>query len=138
MPISEKLCWEILEMTKGESVSSTWLKGEHSKDPPLQNAIPLFVIEHRLVLRHLKNQIEDSLYFLEKRGYLLRHGFQGLTRVALQLSESALEVINKKAFSPEEQQAFKEALLDLKQPGVWGVKVNLGEALRRFKKWREN
>ncbi len=135
MAISEKLCWEILGLAKGESVSSTWLKGEHIKEPPLHNAIPLFVLEHKLVLRHQKNQIEDSLYFLEKRGYLVRHGFQGLTRVAFQLSTLAIEALDKKAFSLEEQQAFREALLDLRQPGMWGVKLNLGEIWRRFKKW---
>jgi hypothetical protein len=123
-------------MAEGESVSSVWLKGEHCTEPPIQNAIPLFVIERDLVLRHKRSEIEDSLYFLEKRGYLWRHGLQGLTRVAFQLSDSALDVLKKCAFTPEEQQAFREALLDIKQPGLWGMKFNLGEAWRRFQKWR--
>lgn len=123
-------------MAQAQSVSSIWLKGEHCREPPLQNAIPLFVLERDLVLRHRRSQIEDSLYFLEKRGYLCRHGFQGLTRVAFQLSDSALEVLKKGSFAPEEQQAFREALLDVKQPGLWGLKFNLGEAWRRFQKWR--
>jgi hypothetical protein len=76
------------------------------------------------------------MYFLEKRGYLIRHGFQGLTRVVFQLSESALAVLEKSQFSTEEQQAFREALLDIKQPGLWGMKFNLGEVWRRFNKWR--
>jgi hypothetical protein len=91
LAISEKLCWEVLKMVQGQSVSSIWLKGEHCKEPPLQNAIPLFVLERDLVLRHRRSQIEDSLYFLEKRGYLWRHGFQELTHVAFQLSDSALK-----------------------------------------------
>ncbi|MFZ2540546.1 MAG: hypothetical protein WAW75_02100 [Gallionella sp.] len=137
MAISEKLCWEVLKSCKGESVLSTWFKSENSTDPDLKNALPLFVIERDLVLRHSKQQIEDSLYFLEKRGYLLRHGFQGLTRVVFQLSDSALAVLEGGAFSEEEQQAFREALLDVRTPGLWGLKLNVGEALRRFKKWRE-
>lgn len=137
MAISEKLCWEVLKSCKGVSVLSTWFKGEHSTDPDLKNALPLFVIERYLVLRHSKQQIEDSLYFLEKRGYLLRHGFQGLTRVVFQLSDSALAVLENGVFSEEEQQAFREALLDVRTPSVWGLKLNIGEALRRFKKWRE-
>lgn len=76
------------------------------------------------------------MYFLEKRGYLIRHGFQGLTRVVFQLSESAFEVLEKGQFSIEEQHAFREALLDIRQPGLWGMKFNLGEAWRRFNKWR--
>ncbi|HQA93833.1 MAG TPA: hypothetical protein PK155_07380 [Bacteroidales bacterium] len=135
MAISEKLCWEVLRMANGQSVYSEWLKGGHCQEPPLQNAIPLFVLERELVLRYQKNQIEDSLYFLEKRGYLLRHGFQGLTRVAFQLSDSGLEALKKGSFSPEEQRAFREALLDVRQPGLYGMKLNLGEVLRRLRKW---
>jgi hypothetical protein len=130
------LCWEVLNSCKGQSVSSKWLKGDHAVDPPLTNALPLFVLERDLVLRHTKQQIEDSLYFLEKRGYLHRHGFHGLTRVAFQLSEAALSVLETGSFSLEEQRAFRESLLDVKQPGLWGIKFNLGEAWRRFKKLR--
>jgi hypothetical protein len=136
LAISEKLCWDILKSIEGQSVSRVWLKGEHSKEPPLQNAVPLVVLERDLVLRYQKNQIEDSLYFLEKRGYLTRYGFQGLTRVAFQLTASGANVLKTRTFTPEEQQAFREALLDLKQPGVWGMKFNLAEAWRRLRKWR--
>jgi len=134
MSISETLCWAVLRNAEGESVSSAWLKGEHSNDAPIKNAIPLFVLEKDLVLRHSKNEIADSLYFLEKRGYLIRHGFQGLTRVAFELSESALAVLKSGAFSDEEQQVFKDALLDLRKPGMFGMKFNLGELWRRIKK----
>ena len=136
MAVSEKLSWEVLTSCKGQSVSAKWLKGDHATDPPLENALPLFVLERDLVLRHTKQQIEDSLYFLEKRGYLYRHGFYGLTRVAFQLSEPALSVLKTGSFSAEEQRAFRESLLDVKQPGLWGMKFNLGEAWRRFNKFR--
>jgi len=136
MAISEKLCWEVLKSCKGERVSAKWLKGEDSNDPPLENSLPQFVLERDLVLRHAKQQIEDSLYFLEKRGYLHRHGFQGLTRVVFQLSESALAVLETGSFSEEEQQAFRESLLDVRHPGLWGLKFNLAEAWRRMNKWR--
>lgn len=136
MAISEKLCWEVLQSCKGQSVSSKWLKGDHATEAPLANALPLFVLERDLVLKHPKQQIEDSLYFLEKRGYLYRHGYQGLTRVAFQLSESAMSVLQNGAFSADEQKAFRESLLDLRQPGVWGIKFNLGEVWRRFNKIR--
>ena len=138
MAISEKLCWEVLKSCKGVSVLSTWYKGEGSTDPDLTNAQPLFEIERDLVLRHSKQQIEDSLYFLEKRGYLLKHGFQGLTRVVYQLSNSALIVLESGSFSEEEQQAFREALLDVRTPGLWGLKFNVGEVWWRLKKWRES
>jgi hypothetical protein len=89
------------------------------------------------VLRHGRQQIEDSLYFLEKRGYLIRHGYAGFTLVAVQLSPSALDVLRKGVFPPDEQRAFQESLVDLKQPGIWGFKINLGEVWRRLQKWRK-
>ena len=98
--------------------------------------MPLFEVERRLVLRHTKSQIEDSLYFLQKRGYLIQHGFTGLTRVVIQLSDPALAVLAAENFSEEEQQAFKEALFDVKQAGWTGMKFNVGELFRRIKKTR--
>jgi hypothetical protein len=100
----------------------------------LENAVPLAVLEYELVLSHTKSEIEDTLYFLEKRGYLIRHGFQGLTRVAFQLSARALSVLQGGAFTIEEQAAFREGLVDVRRPEFWGVKVNLGEIFRRFRK----
>jgi hypothetical protein len=137
MALSETLCWEVLRSCKAQVVSTRWLKGDHANEPDLVNCLPQFVIERDLVLRHGRQQIEDSMHFLEKRGYLLRHGFQGLTRVAFQLSDDALKALEGGNFLPEEQRAFREALVDLRQPGFWGMKVNLGEAWRRLKKWRK-
>jgi hypothetical protein len=134
--ISESLCWEVLRRCEGESVLSTWLKGSPSTEPDIQNALPLIVLEKELVLRHTKHQIEDSLYFLEKRGYLLRHGFYGLTRVVFRLSDSALLVLKIGSFSADEQQAFREALIDARNTSLWGMKFNLGEVWRRLNKLR--
>ncbi|TAJ93636.1 MAG: hypothetical protein EPO31_05480 [Gammaproteobacteria bacterium] len=93
-------------MAEGKFVSSVWLKGEHSTELPIHNAVPLFATERDLVLRHKKIEIEDSLYFLEKREYLRRYGIQGWTRVAFQLSNAALEVLKAGSFTVEEQQVF--------------------------------
>ena len=136
MAISEKLCWEVLEMTKGKSIPRSWLKGSPSDEPPYENAMPEIAIEHDLVLRHSKAQIEDSLYFLHKRGYLFQHGHKGLTRVLLQLSPKALQALETGEFDKDEQIAFKDAVFDVKTPGWLGMKVNLGELWRRFKKKR--
>ena len=121
-------------MIKGETTRRAWLKGSDSNEPDLVHAMPLFEVERKLVLRHTKNQIEDSIYFLHKRGYLIQHGFTGMTRVAMQLSNSALAVLIAGKFPREEQQAFKEALFDVKQAGWMGMKFNLGELIRRLKK----
>ena len=135
LTISENLCWEILKAAEGQTVSSTWFKGHESDEPPLLHSVPQFALERQLVLKNKKGEIEDSLYFLEKRGYLIKHGFQGLTRVVFQLSDSGIAVLKSGRFTVEEQQAFQETLLDLRQPGMWGMKINIGEIFRRVKKW---
>jgi hypothetical protein len=56
--------------------------------------------------------------------------------VAFQLSPAALSVLETGSFSAEEQRAFRESLLDVKQPGLWGMKFNLAEAWRRITKLR--
>jgi hypothetical protein len=47
-----------------------------------------------------------------------------------------LDALENGSFAPEEQHAFREALVDVRQPGLWGMKFNLGEAWRRLQKWR--
>ena len=81
-------------------------------------------------------QIEDSLYFLHKRGYLFQHSYKGLTRVLLQLSPKAIQVLESREFDEEEQVAFKDTVFDLKTPGWLGMKINLGELWRRYTKTR--
>lgn len=134
MALSENVCWEVLNIAKGKTASHAWLKGSETSEPDFVNAIPMIAIEHNLVLRHKKAEIEDSLYFLQKRGYLIQHGHVGLTRVVFQLSDIALKALETGHFSKEEEQAFKEDLFDVKQPGWLGMKFNLGELWRRLKK----
>ncbi|MCP4413068.1 MAG: hypothetical protein GY808_10965 [Gammaproteobacteria bacterium] len=135
MPIREDLCWKILKRISGESVFEKWLKGGDSDDESvIENAIPLFALEKELVLNYVKSEIEDSLYFLEKRGYIIKRGFNGLTRVVYTLSNSAIRALEIEKFTDEEQEAFKEALFNAKQPGWLGLKFNLGELIRRIKK----
>ena len=133
MAVAETICWTVLKRAHGESVLTSWLKGDQSTEPPLINAVPLFVLERELVLHHTKADIEAAIYFLEKRGYVIRHGFQGLTRVAFQLSDQAIAVLQSGSFSKEEQAAFREDLVDAKRPEFWGVTLNLGEIWRRTK-----
>ena len=55
-------------------------------------------------------------------------------RMAYSLTEKALDTLGSGRFTDEEQQAFREALLDVSKPGMAGMKVNLGEIWRRAKK----
>ena len=100
MALSEPLCWQVLRSCRGKVVSAKWFKGGDTDDLDMDNALPLNEIERELVLRHSRQQIEDSLYFLEKRGYLIRHGFHGLTRVVYQLTDQAFRILESGKFSP--------------------------------------
>ena len=92
-------------------------------------------IEKILVLTYTRSAIDDSLYFLEKRGYILIEDLDiHNRRHHYSLTESALTALQDGHFSDEEQKAFEDALLDLKTPGMFGVKINLGEMWRRAKK----
>ena len=124
-------------MARGRVVEHSWLKGAESSESDLEHAIPLVDLEYQLVLHHTKSQIEDSIYFLQKRRYLVKHGHKGLTRVAYQLTNRAFGALDSEHFSDEEQDAFREAILDLKKPSWLGMNVNLGEAWRRTKKQRK-
>lgn len=127
MAISEHLCWEVFGKIQGKTASIGNSTG-------FENTISTYELERDLVLRFSKQEIEDSLYFLEKRGYLLRHGFLGYPRMAYQLSDAAINVINENRFSDDEQEAFKESLFEVNKPGWLGMKFNISEALRRIAK----
>ncbi len=134
MAISEELCWDVLKKIRGKSAT---FNRDQANSNTIENAIPLYNLERDLVLHYTKVEIEDSLYFLEKRGYLIKHGYVNFTLVAFQLTPKALNVLIEGKFSEEEQEAFKEALFDVKKPGWFGMKFNIGEAFRRFKKRNE-
>lgn len=139
MAVSEKICWEVLNQARGKSVRYGWIEPgeEKPKGPPIKNAISIGELEKKLVLRYGKQEIEDSLYFLEKRGYLGIHGLGiAVPRMVYSLSEIAIEALERGSFLEEEEKAFSEALFDLKKPGWLGLKINAGEFLRRFKKQR--
>lgn len=108
MAASEDICWEALTKAHGESVSCEWLKAGDTGKPLIRNAIPIRVLESNLLLHHKRADVEDSLLFLERRGYLVLHGARGLNRAAYSLSDAAINVLELGLFPDEEQQAFDE------------------------------
>lgn len=79
-------------------------------------------IEKILVLNYSQQQIDDCIYFLDKRGYIL---VEDLTihdrRHHYSLTQAALDAIQSGKFTEEEQKAFKDAWLDLRTPGMFGT-----------------
>ena len=140
MPVVEDICWAVLKKAKGNSVRIGWvIPGDEPSGDPIQNAIGKGKLESELVLHYGKQQIEDSLYFLEKRGYLITHGIGMFSPgMAYGLTEKAIGVLDAGVFPDEEQAAFQESILDIFKPGTLGMKVNFGELYRRWKKRRKS
>jgi len=135
MPILEKVCWAVLQKAHGHSVLFGWTSpDEKPKGPPIENAIGIGALEKELVLHYSKQEIEDSLYFLEKRGYLSIHSIGMGLPMVYSLTQEAIATLERGSFSEEEENAFREALFDIKQPGWFGLKFNVGELWRRFRK----
>jgi hypothetical protein len=137
MAISEKICWEVLKKAHGKTVTFGWTTpGEKPKNPPTENAIGIGKLKSELVLHHSKQEIEDSLYFLEHRGYLSIHSLGLGPPMLYSLTQKAIDILERGSFSEEEEHAFSEALFDLNKPGSFGLKFNVGELWRRVKKWK--
>lgn len=130
MAISEKICWWVLKRTKDRSVSiGLSSPGEKQQGRSIEHAAGIVELEKELLLHYCKQDIEDSLYFLEKRGYLV------VPRMAYSLTEKAIRALEAGSFSEEEEKAFSEALIDFNKSAWMRMKFNLGEVIRRLNKW---
>jgi len=131
MAISEKICWRVLEGAKDRTVSiGCSSPREKPQGPPIENATGIAELKKNLAMHYCKQDIEDSLCFLEKRGYL------DVPRMAFSLTEKAIGALETGSFSEEEEKAFSEALIHLKKTSWMGIKFNVREAIRRLNKWR--
>ena len=137
MAINEKLCWAVLHRLHGHVATMRQTTvGFPDQEHEVENGASIGKLESELVLKFSKSAIEDSLYFLEKRDYLIVHGYGMMSpRMVYSLTQKALDAIRSGTFTDEEQQAFEESLLDISKPGMAGMKVNLREMWRRAKKY---
>lgn len=138
MAITEEVCWKLLRRPIGLLVTYTIPDANLSEK--VENSLKISDMEKELVLNYSKQEIEDSFYFMEKRGYIDVLGF-GLhaPRSIYKITDEGLKLAESNKFSNEEQKAFSNALLDVRTPGMFGIKFNAGELWRRLKKWyRDN
>jgi hypothetical protein len=135
MAQQEQALWDTLKLTYGHT--SGWETTVLEKEPTktvVENGISSSKLKAELVLKYKPSDIEDTIYFMEHRGYFLIHkagAFSGL--MVYGLTDKALKVLSDGVLPKEEQIAFREALWDIK-PRVWGVSLNLPEIMRRGKK----
>ena len=131
MAISEKICWRVLEGAKDRTVSiGCSSPREKPQGPPIENATGIAELKKNLAMHYCKQDIEDSLCFLEKRGYL------DVPRMAFSLTEKAVRALEAGSFSKEEEKAFSEVLIHLIKPRWMGVKFYARATISRLNKWR--
>ena len=134
MAISERLCWEILDLVNGGSVPKGWVKDGSRDGEPIPQTMALVDLEYDLILRHRKGEIEDCLYFLEKRRYLFLRGYKGMTRVTYGLTNRGKLAVKRRTFDADEESAFAASIVDVSTVGPWGLKFNLRESFRRSRR----
>ena len=136
MAKSEKMFWYVLEKLKDRNITmSQKLLDKPANESHLEHGVGIADLESELVLKFEKNEIEDTLFFLEKRGYLLLHGYGLISpRMAYTLTEKALQTLESKQLSKEELEAFDTTILDISKPGIWGMKLDLKSAWKKGKR----
>lgn len=113
MSVREQVCWIVLESAHNQTINMRQkLQGHDEQVSPVENGVGIGELKKKLVIRYSKNEIEDSLYFLEQRGYLQHHGFGLISpRLAYSLTQKALDTIERGTFEDEEIVAFDQSKL---------------------------
>ena len=135
LPQKEKILWDALSLMYKQDVTvTTTYMGEEPKKKVVKNAIGVVDLKGRLVLKYIPADIEDTIYLLKNRDYLIteKTGNGGYDFV-YSLTDKAIKVASSQKLPTDEEVAFKEALWDI-NPGIWGVRLNVAEMFRRGKK----
>ena len=139
MAQKENIIWDILELLFGHNI--TMSQQQRDQDPVksrVENAYSIGGLKGELVLRHSPQDIEDTIYFMKNREYLVEHGYGMMgPAMACSLSEKAIKVWKEKLLPAEEQTAFKESLWDI-NPKLYGIGPNWKEMTRRLRKLVKN
>ena len=135
MAQNEKVLWDVLSRLNGHNVIMEMAtKGREPQQSTVENAFPIGKLKGELVLKYRPDDIEDTIYFMEYREYLVKHGY-GLfaPEMVYSLTEKAVEVAQSQKLPEEEEEAFQESLWDI-NPKIYGMGPNWREGWRRFRK----
>jgi hypothetical protein len=135
MAQNEQILWDVLGLLFGHSVEwTTQTAGNEPNSHTIENAFAAATLKGELVLRYIPADIEDTIYFLKYREYLVVHGHGlMLPEYVYSLTEKAIEVHVNRQLPEEEEKAFQESLWEIK-PRVYGIGPNLPEFLKRWRK----
>jgi hypothetical protein len=131
MPQNENVLWDVMRLLHGHSVTMGWAREDEEEKPsPIENAFAVGKLKGELVLKHTPADIEDTIYFLKHREYLVTHGMGMVWPEAVySLTDKAIDVFKRGELPKDEQKAFAEALWEIK-PRFYGVGPNLPAMVR--------
>ena len=139
MALNENVFWTVLDLMHNHSDSWTLrilIDPSFESTTTKDHAITVGRLRARLVLQYPRIDIEDTIHFLKTRGYLLTHG-HGIAapEMAYSLSSKAIDILQGRTLSEEEQKAFNKRILEAEKPGMYGIRLNLPELWKRAKGW---
>ena len=125
MAQNEDTLWEILDLLHGNQSGWTSDIGGNKQRTDIENGYAVSLLKGRLVLKYLPQDIEDTIYFMKHREYLVTHG-QGIImpEAVYSLTDKAIAIHESKILPEEEQAAFKDALWNI-EPKLYGVGPNI-------------
>ena len=121
MAQNEEALWEILTLLKGHDSGWTTSSAGQDQHTKIENGYPVGGLKGRLVLKFLPVDIEDTIYFMKHRDYLVIHG-QGMImpEAVYSLTEKAISVLETKQLPKVEKEAFRESLWNI-EPKLYGM-----------------
>ncbi len=133
--LNEDILWEILLLMQGHTASWEVRIVGMTTHNEIKNGYIVEKLKASLILKFSKSDIEDTVYFMKKRGYLKIHG-QGIVfpELAYSMTDKAKSVFDKRVLPPEEREAFKESLLKI-EPKIYWVRLNFCALKKLFAKW---
>ena len=136
MAQSENILWDILNLMRGQTFHWDVSVGNNTNHNKVENCRGISYIKSQLVLKYLPPDIEDTIYFMKYRNYLIVHG-QGMImpELAYSMTEKAITVFDEKEIPIDEKEAFKESLWNI-EPKLYGIGPNITAWKKLMKKFK--
>ena len=137
MAQSEDVLWEILGLMRNHTTGWTSNIVGHEQHTEIKNGYAVSRLKAVLVLKFLPGDIEDTIYFMKHREYLITHG-QGIIMPELvySLTDKAISVCDSQTLPDDEKEAFKESLWKI-EPKFYGIGPNLKAWKKKIFEWKK-
>ena len=93
MPQSEDILWDVLKLMRGHTFHWDVTVGGNTNHSEIENGRAVSYLKSQLILKYFPSDIEDTIYFMKYRNYLMVHG-QGMImpEIAYSMTEKAIGI----------------------------------------------